>query len=130
MASLRRVGLRERVLLWLLPTLVFRALIPVGFMPGAGSAFALELCSSAGFGSTFVAYDGDGTPVGHERSLGHEPCAFAAGAGIGPAPEIASPAAPAPAVVSTAGRTAPILSALQASLRPPPRAPPAGSLVS
>lgn len=120
----RRIRLRERVLLWLLPALVFRALIPVGFMPASGPALALELCSSAGFGSAFTLYDDDGAPTDRYKTGSHEPCAFAASASAGPAPDIAAPDAPVPAAARVAARTFLLLPAATPSLRPPPRAPP------
>ncbi|MCU0975159.1 MAG: hypothetical protein MUC71_02465 [Steroidobacteraceae bacterium] len=116
--------LRERVLLWLLPALVFRALIPVGFMPGAGPALALELCSSAGFGSVFAVYEGEGAPSGQHGTGSHEPCAFAAGASPALAPDIAAPDAPVPGAARVAARTLLLLPAAAPSLRPQPRAPP------
>ena len=116
--------LRERVLLWLLPALVFRALIPVGFMPVAGPVLALELCSSAGFASVFAPYDGAGAPADHGGAGSHEPCAFAASANPGPAPEVIVLATAGPAAIRVDAGHFPLLAAEGPSLRPPPRAPP------
>ena len=124
LSAWRGIRLRERVLLWLLPALVFRALIPVGFMPGTGPVLALELCSAAGFGSEFALHDGAGAPAGHDGAGSHEACAFAASATAGPAPELTVPVPVDPAATRIDARTSPFLAAPGSSLRPPPRAPP------
>jgi hypothetical protein len=125
LSAWRRIRLRERVLLGLLPALVFRALIPVGFMPSTGTAFALELCASAGYGAVFQEYDPAASPEGHTGGTfpAHEPCAFAASATPGPAPAAAVVVAAAPGEAPVALLPAPSLPA-RPSLTPPPRAPP------
>jgi len=122
----RRNLLRERVLLWLLPALVFRALIPVGFMPGVGQSLTLELCSSVGYVTSVVHFGADGLPVedpqgGHGDR--HSPCAFAASATAAPAPSAAMPTLPPAATPFSARRGSAILPGAP-SLYPTARGPP------
>ena len=122
----RRVRLRERVLLWLLPALVFRALIPAGFMPADGHGLLLELCSAQGFGALHVEYGPAGAAGDHagDGARGHSPCAFAASATVGPAPIVAAVFTAAPAVIDLAAEPASPVLPPASSLRPQPRAPP------
>jgi hypothetical protein len=126
LSAWRRTRLRERVLLWLLPTLVFRALIPAGFMPASDHGLALELCSSVGYGVVFEDYEPAASPEGHSGSdvTHHDPCAFAASATPTPVPVVSTPTA----ADSSSELPARVLSAAvlpePSALRPPPRAPP------
>lgn len=119
----RQIRLRERVLLWLLPALVFRALIPAGFMPADGRGLLLELCSGQGFGALHAAYDPPQDDTGHGPP-GEEPCAFAASAAMGPLPLVAAVAVAAPAATQLAAEPASRVLPPVSSLRPQPRAPP------
>lgn len=114
------------MLLWLLPALVFRALIPAGFMPAGGHGLLLELCSAQGFGALHVEYDAAGAGGDHagDGARAHQPCAFAASATVGPAPLVAAIGAVPPAAIDLAAEPAsPALPPVH-SLRPQPRAPP------
>lgn len=81
-----RRSLREATLAWVVPVLLFRALIPVGFMPGqtAAGALTVELCSGMGYQQSVVHFAGDGQPLPDRGS--HDPCPFAASAGGAPPP--------------------------------------------
>jgi hypothetical protein len=69
----------------LLATLLFRAYIPVGFMPAAGTPFLLELCP---------AYAGDPhAHHGHHHSQGHadfQSCPFGSAPAPGPLADLIS----------------------------------------
>ncbi len=99
----RHRSLREATLAWVVPVLLFRALIPAGFMPGqtAAGALTVELCSGMGYQQSVVHYTGDGHPV-PERGGSHDPCPFAASAGGAPPPS----GVPQLAIASTAGPAA------------------------
>ena len=123
----RRNLLRERVLLWLLPALVFRALIPVGFMPAGGHSLTLELCSSVGYVTSVVHFGADGLPVDDPRGGHvdrHSPCAFAASAPDALAPMAAAPTRPAAAASPLSDRYGSDILPGAASLYPPARGPP------
>jgi hypothetical protein len=57
-ARFRHAGQFDSLAIILLAALVFRAYVPVGFMPASGTPFLLELCP---------AYAGDDTPAHHHH---------------------------------------------------------------
>jgi hypothetical protein len=69
---------------FLLAMLLFRAYVPVGFMPASGTPFLLELCPAAGPLSMSVPM-----PAHHHHSGTHahfENCPFGSASAAGPAP--------------------------------------------
>jgi hypothetical protein len=126
LGSWRRNRLRERVLLWLLPALVFRAFIPAGFMPASGHGLMLELCSAAGYGAAFVEYEPAASGDGHAGDVagGHEPCAFAASASAAPSPSVAAIVLAASSFDEPRASHSVVRLPESPSLRPLPRAPP------
>jgi Protein of unknown function (DUF2946) len=95
---------RHLVTSFLLGMLLFRAYVPVGYMPASGTPFLLELCPAAGSLSMPM-------PAHHHHSDTHshfENCPFGSATAAGPAPafsavirvpqiELKSTAAPEPA---------------------------------
>jgi hypothetical protein len=75
---------RELVVSILLVTLIFRALIPVGFMPDSGKPFSLAICR-AEFPTHVAPHNTDGHP-GNPPRLEH--CAFGNAPAAGPAVEV------------------------------------------
>ncbi len=78
---LHRCLSRTPVLGLLMAALVFRALIPSGFMPtqGENGRIMMELCS--GFGTKTVVVDlGDDAPTPGSQLFEHSPCGFTAAA--------------------------------------------------
>lgn len=76
----------------LLPAMIFRALIPVGFMPmaGAGGAMELALCPGTVDGATFIAAAIDPHAKHHHEHHDQRspPCAYALSGTAMPAPVI------------------------------------------
>lgn len=78
----------------LLPALLFRLLVPAGFMPGLDEGFSLtmQMCHGDGTTSIVVRYDGNGAPLDSEPGeptgrAGHEaPCVFATSGVVAPPP--------------------------------------------
>lgn len=86
---LKRCLSRTPVLGLLMAALVFRALIPTGFMPGhENGKLVMELCS--GFGTKSVVVDLGDKQFSHSsaRLFDHSPCGFAAGALPAPPPAV------------------------------------------
>ena len=78
----------------LLAVLLFRAYVPVGFMPASGTPFLLELCPAA-YQLQLPAHQG------HHHSGAHthfENCPFGSAPGAGPISHIIAFAPPAPIV--------------------------------
>lgn len=82
---------RRLVALLLLPGLLLRALVPVGFMPGSGTGvgIVLELCTAHGLQRFVVQPDGDTAPAA-PASHADNPCAFALTAVAAPPPAAGS----------------------------------------
>jgi hypothetical protein len=87
--------MRRRTIALLLPALVLRALIPVGFMPMAGAGgVSLGLCPDAAAMPADMAGTDPAQPMHHgDHDAGvpfsgshHAPCLFAASAGAGSTP--------------------------------------------
>jgi hypothetical protein len=130
----------RRLAALLLPALLLRAFIPVGFMPMAGAGgMSIVLCPGAaalppgithgGPSGHAPAHSGHGTGGAHggsqePGSAGHATCAFATGAGVFaavlPAAEPAIPAASPPGERASAPSFVPAILRAQS-----PRAPPA-----
>jgi hypothetical protein len=114
--KLRRTGAWARVLL--LALLLFRAYVPVGFMPADGAPFALQLCPAAMAGMPAHLHHHPGTHADFES------CPFGCVPGAGP---ISHPigfqiAGPAPAEPSFAFEVSAPVKRLEPSH--PPRGPP------
>ena len=97
---LHRCLTRTPLLGLLMAAVVFRALIPVGFMaaPNAQGVIVMQLCS--GFGSQSVTVDlGDNGAMNDpdRRLFDHSPCGFAAATLSAPSPAAASLAFAGPA---------------------------------
>ena len=97
LAALRRHPLSEQAVAWILAALVFRALVPAGFMVGTGADHSLEveLCHGQGQFSTVVHYGDDGRPLDApaDPHRAKDRCPFALSALLAPPPVIAAPAA-------------------------------------
>ena len=121
---------RRRLALLVLPALLLRALIPLGFMPvAAGGGLAIGLCPGEGPMPSGVAghaqHAGEG--AGGRDATHHAPCLFASGA------TATSASLPAAALPATAGATVsgertairvfvPAILRTQSSRGPPPSA--------
>ena len=70
----------------LLAALVLRALVPAGYMPAVGQAFAIEICR-VGLPSS-VAADESAQKTDSHQTTDASFCSFAAAPGAGPAPEV------------------------------------------
>jgi hypothetical protein len=123
----RHASIRDDAIALVLVAMVFRALIPSGFMLGGGhgTTLTVEFCSGAGSHPLIVHYGDDGRPAGptqHHGQDGH--CPFAASALLAPPPMIVAAVAVGPVAVPRASRHSdPILSPERAR-RPGARAPP------
>ena len=87
-------GRRDLFTSLLLVVLLFRAYVPVGFMPASGTPFLLELCPAA-YQAQMPAHHG------HHHSGTHthfENCPFGSAPAAGPIAHIAAFAPPAPIV--------------------------------
>ena len=88
---LRQSSLRDGAIGWILTGLLLRALVPAGFMLGAGegSALAVTLCHGASRYATIARYGEDGRPLdtGSGSHAGQE-CPFAASALVAPPPAV------------------------------------------
>jgi len=96
LARLRHLRIRELSLAWVLPALVFRAMVPAGFMLGAGAdgTLTVELCTATGYQTVVVHYGDQGQPDDPpSHGTSHADCPFAASALLAPAPTIATAAA-------------------------------------
>lgn len=90
----------------LLIAVLFRALIPQGYMPdvsaGADGLIKFVICSGSGIGGKVVSLDGDGKPAGGDQpSHIGEPCVFAASLHVA-LPILASADVPKPEFVAIA----------------------------
>jgi hypothetical protein len=121
-----------RLFTWLLVgAVVFRGMIPAGYMPQAadnGRLFTMVICTATG--SATIAVDAHGRPAqsdhqGDTKHAGHAPCPFAV------TTSVIVPVLPAVPLMGLKGYTVPVFSApashpAMAVLRKtaPPRAPP------
>ena len=73
---------------FVLPVLIFRAFIPVGFMPmaGAGGAMEIALCPGTVDGATFIAAAMDPHAQHHHHDYRSPPCPYALSGASMPAP--------------------------------------------
>jgi hypothetical protein len=88
---LRQRSVRDQAVAFILAALVFRALVPAGFMfaSDGGTSLTVKLCHGAESRLTVVHYDDDGRPVdsrSDHRAGG--PCPYAASALLAPPPAI------------------------------------------
>lgn len=93
-AAVHKFIARFPILGVLAAALLFRALIPAGFMPvqGAHGEIVMQLCSGFATKSVVVSFDdADGPTNGHATLFDESPCGFAAGAAP-PLPVVALPA--------------------------------------
>ena len=82
-AAINKFIARFPILGVLTAALLFRALIPAGFMPaqGANGEIVMQLCSGFATKSVSVSFDDDGVPATGQSSLfDSSPCGFAASA--------------------------------------------------
>jgi len=105
MTAFPHPGIRTRLALLVLPALLLRALIPVGFMPVAGpGGVSIGLCPGDGAMAqimTHAGHAGHAAPAGHHpggspdpSAAHHAPCVFSSGASVGFVPILsASPCA-------------------------------------
>lgn len=131
MTALPYLRTRPRLALLVLPALLLRALIPVGFMPVADAHGAsLGLCPGmgvmrhAGHGSHTVPHDPRPGSLPDQSAAHHTPCLFSAGASTGfvathPGPAPAAEALTVPGDRPRAQRFIPAILRAQS-----PRAPP------
>ncbi len=85
---LQRCLSRTPVLGLLMAALVFRALIPTGFMPThENGTLVMELCSGFGTKSVVVDLDDQESSTSSSQLFEHSPCGFAAAALSAPPPE-------------------------------------------
>jgi DUF2946 family protein len=136
MTALSQPRTRHRLALLVLPALLLRALIPVGFMPvAAPGGAALRLCPGAvGQGMVHAGHGAHDAPHTQHHggadpgSTHHTPCLFSAGASTGFAALLAAPALEAAAPGAPAERLAarPFVPAILRAQGPraPPRAAP------
>jgi hypothetical protein len=76
---------RELITSILLVALVFRGLVPTGFMPASDRPFSVEICGD-GFPTHLLSHDGNR----HSGSPSHfEHCLFGSGSTAGPMPHVA-----------------------------------------
>lgn len=117
---LKRTRVRAHASGWLLAVLLFRAYIPVGFMPASGAPFLLEICP-AGLAMQMPAHHAHHGAGGH----GHfENCPFGSAPAAGPVSDLLSfdSSAPASSQPTLAFEPAPFRAELQNAHRA--RAPP------
>jgi len=125
-AFLHRCLSRTPIIGLLMAALLFRALVPAGFMPAQAEngAIVMQLC--AGFGTKSVVVDlGDGaaTHDGANQLFDHSPCGFAATAAAAPPPaDVAFAASSTPASLTTRGDAGSIVPSIVRAHSP--RAPP------
>jgi hypothetical protein len=116
----------------LLPAILFRALIPVGFMPaidadGRIGVFFCPITVSAAPGTALAHHHGHGGGNAGSAGSGHHQlaCPFAASTGLAPLPAVLAPAvAPAdflpPATGNSTQRFIPTIIRAQSPRAPPP----------
>ncbi|MBS1199958.1 MAG: hypothetical protein H6R27_636 [Proteobacteria bacterium] len=88
---LRHRSVRDQAVAFILAALVFRALVPAGFMfaSGDGASLTVRLCHGAESRLTVVHYDDDGRPVdGRSDHDASGLCPYAASALLAPPPAI------------------------------------------
>jgi len=105
MTALPYLRTRRRLALLVLPALLLRALIPVGFMPVTGpGGLSIGLCPGDGAMAQIITHAdhaGHAAPAGHRpggspdpSAAHHAPCVFSSGASLGLVPILsASPSA-------------------------------------
>jgi Protein of unknown function (DUF2946) len=75
---------RELITSILLVALLFRGLVPTGFMPASDRPFSIEICHD-GFPTQLLSHDGSRHP-GHSSHFEH--CLFGGGSTAGPTPHV------------------------------------------
>ena len=123
----------------LLMSLALRSLVPVGFMPSAQESFSLQICpdgfpaqllhhhhgSSHAYAAAHQRGGEDSTEEQHRHDpSGSEHCLFAAAAGVGPAPHVATLAVPLDVVTTASSASFSIPFANERYRIPQPRGPP------
>ena len=76
---------RELITSVLLVALLFRALVPAGFMPASDRPFSIEICHD-GFPTQLLSHDGSRHPGGSSH---FEHCLFGSSSTAGPTPHVA-----------------------------------------
>jgi len=111
MTALPYLRTRPRLALLVLPALLLRGLIPVGFMPVADARGAsLGLCpgmgamTHAGHGAHTVPHGQRSGTLPYQNAAHHTPCLFSAGASSGFVAALAGPAPAANALAVPAAR--------------------------
>ncbi len=104
----------------LLVVLLFRAYVPVGFMPASGTPFLLEMCPAT-YQAEMPAHHGHHHPGTHAH---FENCPFGSAPGAGPIAHIVSFAPPAPIAAETLAAFEPLRLGIQLPRAHQPRGPP------
>jgi hypothetical protein len=104
----------------LLVVLLFRAYVPVGFMPASGTPFQLEMCPAT-YQAGMPAHHGHHHPGTHAH---FENCPFGSAPGAGPIAHIVAFAPPAPIAAETLAAIEPLRLGVQLSRAHQPRGPP------
>ena len=90
---LRHRSVRDQAVAFILAALVFRALVPAGFMfaSGDGHSLTVTMCHGAESRPAVVHYDDDGRPVdGSSGQRASDLCPYAASALLAPPPALES----------------------------------------
>src|ERR1700722_8447869 len=104
----------------LLVVLLFRAYVPVGFMPASGTPFLLEMCPAT-YQAEMPAHHGHHHPGTHAH---FEYCPFGSGPGGGPIAHIGTFAPPAPIAAQPPVAFEPLRLGVQLPRAHQPRGPP------
>jgi hypothetical protein len=104
----------------LLVVLLFRAYVPVGFMPASGTPFLLEMCPAT-YQAEMPAHHGHHHPGTHAH---FENCPFGSAPGAGPIAHIVAFAPPAPIAAPTPVALEPLRLGVQLPRAHQPRGPP------
>lgn len=115
---------REVACMVLLAAFLFRALVPVGFMPEIGKSGAMQLVVCSGVTHKTVTVDPAGSVPAPQKAVSEMPCGFAVGtAGVEPA-QLATVSAPLSVFLATQPAapqpSAPQWQALSHASRAPP----------
>jgi hypothetical protein len=104
----------------LLATLLFRAYVPVGFMPASGTPFLLELCPAT-YPAQGLAHHAHHDPGSHAH---FENCPFGSTPAAAPIAHIVAFGPPAPIVSKSLLAFAPLRLSARLDRNHPPRGPP------
>jgi hypothetical protein len=107
---------RDQLTSFLLVMLLFRAYVPVGFMPAGGTPFLLELCPAA---ATTLAHHHHGDTHNH-----FENCPFGSASASGPAPHLGVVSAVPPLLLEPAAPIELLPAGVQLVYLPQSRGPP------